>query len=72
MQQNIHSLISLVLLLINIKVIVRKFLSLLNLSKIKIFIYYKPIKILIVNKNKNFKFTTLKLVASSLESLSYS
>lgn len=49
-----------------------KVFSLLDLSKTQFFDNYKLAKIVIINKNKNPKFSAFQLVAPSLESLNYS
>lgn len=48
--------ICLVLIIIHLEIMVKKFLNLLNLFENIIFYIYKAIKVVIIDKNKNFIF----------------
>ena len=53
---------------IDLKIISKKLLNLINLSKIQILDIYKKIRIIIIYKNWNFIFAIFELKASSLKS----
>ena len=63
-----YSSIGLVLPRINLEIIFKKLLDLLNLAKAQAFNIYKSIKIVIIGWNKNFVFITFLIVVPGLES----
>ena len=51
-----------ILVIIYLKIILKEFLDLINLFKIKIFYIYKLIKVIIIYKNNNFILIIFKLI----------
>lgn len=71
-KQRISSYISLALTIINMKVILRELLGLLNLSRAQTFYIYKLTKVIVICQNKHLFFTIFKIVLLSFKSLNNS
>lgn len=67
MRHNAHSSIILILIVINLKIVIKKFLSPPDLSKTKAFYNYKLTKVVIVSKYEHFILRTLQIVVPDLE-----
>lgn len=61
LKKGIINFTSLILSIINMKIILKKLLSQLQLSEIYIFYIYKVVKVVLVGKNKDFMFTTIMI-----------
>ena len=68
-KQSISRNISFSLMIINLKVVLREFLHLVDLTRAHVFCIYESTKIVIVSKNKNLIFIIFQVVVPSLESL---
>lgn len=66
-KQNICSSISLSLIIIDPKIVLRELLSLADLAKAQTLCIYKIIKVVIVNENENFILATFQVVAPSFK-----
>lgn len=62
MRKSVYSPINLVLLVINLKMILKKLIRLANLSKAQALYIYKVMGIVVICKNKNLIFTNFYLV----------
>ena len=66
-RKSISYSINLFLIIINLKVILKKFLGLANLTKIQTLYIYKLTKVIIVSKNKDLVFIAFQIVALNLK-----
>lgn len=67
MKLGVRSSISFFLTMNNSKMVLKKFLSPLNLSKVQIFCIYKFTKIIFVSQNKDLVFKRLQVLSSSFK-----
>ena len=68
-KQGISSSIYLVLIIIDLKMVTEKFLSLTDLFRAETLCIYKPLEVIIVDKHENFMLKALYIILLSLESL---
>lgn len=59
-------------MIVNLKIILEKFLNLLNLNKILALSIYKLAKIFVMSKHKNFKFIIFQVITPSFKGLNNS
>lgn len=71
MWQNISSCISLILSVIDLKMILGEFLGLSDWSRTQILGIYKLLKIFVIIKDKIFKFATFQILVPSFKNLNY-
>ncbi len=66
-RQNISHSISFFLIIIDLEVVSREFLSLTDLTKAQAFCIHKSMEVIIVNKNKDLVFVAFQVVLPSLK-----
>lgn len=54
MKKSVNSLIGFIIIILNLKIILKKFLIILNLTKAQVFYIYKLIKVIKIHEYQNF------------------